>query len=126
MPVKSALHLTCLLFFCQFISSFSGTAQPAEGFEKYTQKVAGAEVNITMIPVKGGTFIMGSQASETGRDTDEGPAKQVTVSPFWMGANEVTYDEYDAFFKDEEFCARNNRCHYPAQPALYRLNFGDG
>ncbi len=42
---------------------------------------------------------MGSLTDDKGRKEDEGPAKQVSVSSFWMGAYEVTFDEYDAFLK---------------------------
>ena len=43
---------------------------------------------------------MGSPESEKGRDKDEGPQKTFSISPFWMGAFEVTHDEFDIFFKD--------------------------
>lgn len=79
-------------------------AQPAkDSFNIYNQKIPGTEIQFRMIPVSGGSFMMGSDASEKGRRLDEGPAKQVTVSSFWIGAYEVRYDEYDAFFKDETF-----------------------
>jgi formylglycine-generating enzyme required for sulfatase activity len=44
---------------------------------------------------------MGSSNNEKNRKADEGPQRKVTISPFWMGAYEVTRDEFDAFFKDE-------------------------
>ena len=43
---------------------------------------------------------MGSNYAETGRDEDEGPQKVVELSAFWMGAYEVTFEEWDAFFKN--------------------------
>jgi formylglycine-generating enzyme required for sulfatase activity len=48
----------------------------------------------SFIPVKGGTFTMGSPASEAGREADEGPQHQVTVSGFYMGKYEVTQKEW--------------------------------
>ena len=33
-------------------------------------------------------------------DADEKPARRVTVSGFYMGKHEVTFDEYDAFCAD--------------------------
>ena len=50
-----------------------------------------------MVAVPGGTFMMGSPASEAGRDADEGPQVEVTLKPFWIGKTEVTWDEYDQF-----------------------------
>ncbi|MBL0742564.1 formylglycine-generating enzyme family protein [Chryseolinea lacunae] len=53
-----------------------------------------------MVPIPAGSFLMGSPATEQGRDDDEGPQKNVTVSAFWMGEHEVTFAEWDAFFKN--------------------------
>ena len=50
-----------------------------------------------MVAVPGGTFTLGSPASETGRDADEGPQVEVTLKPFWIGKTEVTWDEFDQF-----------------------------
>jgi formylglycine-generating enzyme required for sulfatase activity len=43
---------------------------------------------------------MGSPEKEPLRDPDEGPVRQVTVSPFWIGEIEVSWEEYLAFFKE--------------------------
>lgn len=53
-----------------------------------------------MVPIPSGTFAMGSPASEPSRDADEGPQKKVQLSSFWMGEKEVTFAEWDAFFKN--------------------------
>jgi len=97
-------RLFCL-FVIVLVSTAITTAVYAQAdknsFSTYNQTLPGSDVQFKMVPIKGGSFTMGSPASEKGRKPDEGPAKEVSVSPFWMGANEVTYDEYDAFFKDE-------------------------
>jgi len=46
-----------------------------------------------MVRIQGGTFTMGSPASEPGHDSDEAQ-HQVTVSSFYMGKYEVTQKEY--------------------------------
>jgi len=69
-------------------------------FKSYTQSIPGTSFNFKMVPIQSGNFLMGSPANEKGRDGDEGPQKQVSVSQFWMGAYEVTYDEYNSFFQD--------------------------
>jgi len=71
-------------------------AQAAE-MKRYTETIPGAGVKFEMAPIPGGTFVMGSPASEAGRATDEGPPLEVTLRPFWMGAMEVTWDEYDLY-----------------------------
>lgn len=53
-----------------------------------------------MVPIPGGNFTIGSDAAEKGRDEDEGPQKKVDISAFWMGEKEVTFAEWDAFFKN--------------------------
>jgi formylglycine-generating enzyme required for sulfatase activity len=68
-----------------------------EEFKPYTESVPGTNVKFEMVPIQGGTFLMGSPEGQSGRNADEGPEHQVTIGPFWMGATEVTWDEYDAF-----------------------------
>jgi len=63
----------------------------------YAETIPGTGVKFEMVPVPGGTFLMGSPPSEPGRASDEGPQHRVTIRPFWMGKLEVTWDEYDAF-----------------------------
>jgi formylglycine-generating enzyme required for sulfatase activity len=55
----------------------------------------GAE--FTMMPIKAGTFLMGSPESEAGRRPDEGPQVKVTLDAFWIGKHEVTWNEYLPF-----------------------------
>ncbi|WP_157899195.1 formylglycine-generating enzyme family protein [Luteitalea pratensis] len=63
----------------------------------YTETIPGSKVSFDMVAVPGGTFTMGSPASEAGRDADEGPQVEVTLKPFWIGKTEVTWDEFDQF-----------------------------
>jgi formylglycine-generating enzyme required for sulfatase activity len=49
-----------------------------------------------MVVIPAGRFMMGSPASEVGRDDDEGPQRRVTVPAFAAGKFEVTWDEYQA------------------------------
>ena len=53
------------------------------------QEVKG--VTFKMIPVKGGTFTMGSPNTEMGRGTNEGPQHEVTISrDYYIGETQVT------------------------------------
>jgi formylglycine-generating enzyme required for sulfatase activity len=88
------LRATALLLSAIALSSSPvRTAQPAP----YTESIAGTKVVFDMVPIQAGTFTMGSPASEPGRGDDEGPTHQVTLSAFYIGAKEVTWDEYDEF-----------------------------
>lgn len=57
-----------------------------------------------MTVVQAGSFMMGSPASEEGRQASEGPRHLVTIGrAFAIGKYEVTFDEYDA-------CVADRRC----------------
>lgn len=51
-----------------------------------------------MIYVQGGTVSLGSKSVLA--DNDERPVTEVALSPFWMGQHEVTFAEWDAYFRD--------------------------
>lgn len=80
-----------------FIAIPSGAQQ---AFEKYDQTVPGSSLHFKMVPIPAGQFTMGSQASEKNRHADEGPVHTISITAFWMGATEVTRDEFDVFYKD--------------------------
>jgi len=70
-----------------------------EKFEDFTETIPGTNVSFRMKAIPGGKYMMGSPDDEPLRDNDEGPVREVTVSPFWIGEVEVTWDEYLAFFQ---------------------------
>ena len=63
----------------------------------YEQKIPGTDQSFQMVPIPGGTFLLGSPATEEGRNADEGPQVTVLIDPFWMSTHEVTWGEYQAF-----------------------------
>ena len=82
--------------------------QPAEGpFLKtdkgymipYVAKIPGTDVEYTMIPIPGGTLKMGSPEDEKERSENEGPLREITIEPFWMGATEVTWAQYKPYMR---------------------------
>jgi formylglycine-generating enzyme required for sulfatase activity len=68
--------------------------------ETYTERIPGTRVKFTMVGIPGGTFLMGSAKGEKGRGADEGPQHLVSLRPFWMGKCEVTWNEYELFYKE--------------------------
>lgn len=76
------------------------TVASAQDLKPYEQTIAGTAVKFKMVAIPAGSFTIGSPASEKGRDADEGPQKKVTLSAFWMGEREVTFGEWDTFFKN--------------------------
>lgn len=90
---------------------------PAEGTqtEPYTDTGWASEIvheasGIRLVFIPAGSFTMGSPVDEVGRQEDEGPQHQVTVSqPFYLGKYEVTQAEWTrqmgdnpSFFKGEQ------------------------
>ena len=63
----------------------------------YTQQIRDTSVTFDMVPIPGGTFLMGSPEDEADRNDDEGPEHPVEIQPFWMGRCEITWDEYDTY-----------------------------
>jgi sulfatase modifying factor 1 len=67
-------------------------------FKSFTEHIPNSAVSFNMITLPGGTFRMGSQQDEPFRRADEGPVREVEISPFFMAEVEVTWDEYLAFY----------------------------
>jgi formylglycine-generating enzyme required for sulfatase activity len=93
-------------------ASSDTSIQPAAGqppaHKSYTETIPGSEIKFDMIAIPGGTFLMGSPETEKGRALDEGPQHPVAVRPFWIGKTEVTWDEYDLYWKQEPDAKREN------------------
>lgn len=66
-------------------------------FKPYEQEISGTPIKFEMLPIPGGTFLMGSPDDEEGRSEDEGPQHEIKIEPFWMGKCEVTWDEYETW-----------------------------
>lgn len=73
---------------------------PAEitRFENFTEFIPNTSVSFNMIAIPGGTFRMGSPDKEPLRNSDESPVREVTLSPFWMGEAEVSWNEFWSFY----------------------------
>ncbi|HEV7403163.1 MAG TPA: SUMF1/EgtB/PvdO family nonheme iron enzyme [Chthoniobacteraceae bacterium] len=87
--------------------------------QPFTTTIAGSEVAYEMLPIPGGKFKMGSPDSEAGHKPDEGPVREVTIAPFWMGKCEVTWNEFELFmYPDEE---KKTRAAKQLDPSLNKL-----
>ena len=60
---------------------------------KYFPENLGEET-LEMMLIPGGAFVMGSSDSEPNRESWEGPQHEVMVSPFFMGAHQVTQSQW--------------------------------
>ena len=98
---NAAIHGNDTSFGITVTSTEPPFAEPAkvEKFENFKEMIPRTRVSFDMVALQGGKFMMGSPNDEPMRDIDEGPVREVTLSPFWMAKVEVTWDEYLAFFR---------------------------
>ena len=75
--------------------------QTDTSFKAYQQSIPGSNLQFKMVPIPGGKFTLGSSAQDKNAEKDEMPQHTVAIAPFWMGAHEVTHDEFNLFFEDE-------------------------
>ena len=66
--------------------------------ENFTEKIPNSIVSFSMLAIPGGSFTIGSPADEPYRKEDEGPQKEVNISPFYMGEVEVSWNEFLVFY----------------------------
>ncbi len=81
----------------------------------YKEVVEQADVTFELVPIAGGTFLMGSPEEEEGRREDEGPQREVEIAPFWMAKTEITWDVYDVWMSDLDIF-RREALKLPATP----------
>jgi formylglycine-generating enzyme required for sulfatase activity len=72
-------------------------ANAEAAMQPYRESIPGTDAGFELVPIHGGTFRIGSPASEPERGDDEGPEVEVTVGPFWMARCETTWNEYHPF-----------------------------
>lgn len=111
-----------LLVSCCF---FSFAQNAISDNKAYDQPLPGSSFKTKMLPIPAGSFLMGSSNIQPGRNTDEGPQKKVNVSAFWMGAYEVTRDEFDVFYKDET-TSQNDEIDAVTRPSQQYIDFSLG
>ena len=100
-----------VLFFALMLSSIVMLSAHVKknGKEKetksYVENVKG--IDLKMIYVKGGTFIMGN-TSDVGGCVDERPVTEVFLDSYYIGAFEVTEKQWNMIMKEEYVADENN------------------
>ena len=83
-------HLSFILLICAaFGQNINGV--------NYVEIVDGSDLQINMVYLSGGEYVMGSPTKERGRKKDEGAKHAVSLSPFWISSYEITWDIYELF-----------------------------
>ena len=77
------------------------TEKPAEGpsvaveggfLVPYTLQVPGTEVQIEMVPIPGGSYLLGSSEDSEFHVEDEGPQVKIEIGPMWVAKYETTWE----------------------------------
>ena len=95
-------HLSFILLIC------AAFGQNTNGVN-YVEIVDGSDLQINMVYLSGGEYVMGSPAKERGRKKDEGPMHTVSLSPFWISSYEITWDLYELFLNNVDQKRVQNR-----------------
>ena len=95
--MKKLFVLLLAISCCQLIDA----QDSVKIFATYKFTIPGSTIQCKMVPINEGSFLMGSNQTEKYRKPDEGPQRKVFIANFWMGAFEVTRDEFDVFYNDE-------------------------
>ena len=86
------LCLACLLSGC--------AAEAQEGYVESVTGPTGEVMTFEMVPLPGGTFVMGSDSGEAGHQPDEAPPHELTVAPFYLASKEVTLQLFLAYYRE--------------------------
>lgn len=104
----------CLLMMVTLLAASAGCAGPPN--EIVVDLGSGATLQMVLVPA--GSFVMGSPASETDRDQDEGPAHHVTIiQPFYIGKFEITQRQWTAVMGQNPSRIQNPLVTTPDSPA---------
>jgi formylglycine-generating enzyme required for sulfatase activity len=115
-PCVTALALTIGLL--PTVASWAGDRHPAplpvansqadseRQMKAYDELIEHSRAKIAMLPIPGGQFTMGSPTKEDDRQADEGPQRQIKISPFWMAECEITWNAYEIWMVDMDVLRR--------------------
>jgi len=79
-------------------ASAKATAGKQEPLKVETVIIPGTGVKFDLVYLAGGTAKVGSPEGEPGREKDEA-VREVTFAPFWIGAREVSWEEYTLYYE---------------------------
>lgn len=103
LPLKFLLTISVLLSACCLQAQIADAS-----FKTYLQIIPETGLSFKMVAIPAGDFIMGSSVADKQALPNEQPRRQVTIQAFWMGAYEVTHDEFNWFFEDEALELNSN------------------
>jgi formylglycine-generating enzyme required for sulfatase activity len=96
----NALHAVNVGFGSSENENLEHFTKPAKvtSHDDFTETIPETTISFNMKAIPGGSFKIGSPENEQKRKPDEGPQKELKLSPFFMAEIEVTWDAYLAFY----------------------------
>ncbi|MEO7801368.1 MAG: SUMF1/EgtB/PvdO family nonheme iron enzyme [Ginsengibacter sp.] len=90
--------MKCIFFFL-FLMSLHVFSQGKP--DTMQQKIPGTMLAFTLVKIPAGSFELGSKLNNAFNEKDEQPIKKIKIDAYYIGKYEVTYEEYEAFSRDE-------------------------
>lgn len=103
------------------LSQFTLAQENNPDFKPYKQTIPGTPLEMSMVPIPAGSFLMGSPDSEKNRQPDEGPQQKVQLSAFWMASFELSRDIFDVYFKDAN-TSQNSKVDAVTRPSAQYID----
>jgi formylglycine-generating enzyme required for sulfatase activity len=70
------------------------------GYTETITSKSGKKISFEMVPVPGGTFVMGSPQNEPGSKDDERPRHKVRLAPFYLCTTETTIELFLEYYQE--------------------------
>ena len=100
---RTASHLALLavmVFACQFSCAPRDDSKPPAPYAETIAFETGPDISFNMVPIPGGTFLMGSPQSDANAEGDEKPQHMVRIDPFYLCTTEVTLELFKAYYNE--------------------------
>jgi formylglycine-generating enzyme required for sulfatase activity len=91
-----------------FVEKVSGFKTVTDANTKKTTRID-MKGQFEMVYIPGGEVTVGSPESEEGRQPNEGPQYRAKVGGFWMQKYEVTWNDWDVFWYDENYLKADHK-----------------
>jgi sulfatase modifying factor 1 len=103
-PVHRTVVYITLLAVAVIASQFSCAprkeSQPPKPYTEIVTFENDPNISFNMVPIPGGTFLMGSPQNDANTEDDEKPQHQVRIDPFYFCTTEVTLELFMAYYNE--------------------------
>ena len=119
--MKKLFVLLITICSCQLIAA----QDSVKIFNAYKFTLPNSTIKCKMVPISEGSFLMGSNSTDKNSQVEERPQRSIFIANFWMGAYEVTRDEFDIFYTDIT-TSENSKVDAVTRPSPQYIDFSLG